>query len=118
MSIKNLIEISSLVTKARGSGSIHLSENELTGDSSKYIRLIDGLAKGTWKSDEEAELEIYGKVADGKTFEMLKSRAKEKLVNLIFQSDASRLFSGEGDKAYFNACKCFLTGTLLFYKDK
>ncbi len=118
MSIKNLIEISSLVTKSKSgllSQEIYI---EAGSESSKYLRLIEGLSKGEWESDLQAEKEIYGKKVGGKTFEMLKTRAKDRLVNLIFQSDASKVFKGSGEKAYFNACKCLLSGSLLFYKDK
>ncbi|MFM8950231.1 MAG: hypothetical protein ACKOKB_05570, partial [Bacteroidota bacterium] len=118
MSIKNLAEISALVTKNKASNSIQLTDSESIGDSSKYQKLVEGLIRGEWESDLEAEKEIYGKRVGGKTFEMLKTRAKDRLVNMIFQSDSSKIFKGSGEKSYFNACKCLLSGTLLFYKEK
>ncbi|MFM7766258.1 MAG: hypothetical protein ACKO9S_00190, partial [Bacteroidota bacterium] len=85
MSIKNLAEISALVTKNKASNSIQLTDSESIGDSSKYQKLVEGLIRGEWESDLEAEKEIYGKRVGGKTFEMLKTRAKDRLVNMIFQ---------------------------------
>ncbi|MEY3343536.1 MAG: hypothetical protein RL090_1220, partial [Bacteroidota bacterium] len=58
MSIKNLSEISSLVTKNKGFANFQLDENEHNAESTKYLRLIDGLVKGGWDNDNDAEREI------------------------------------------------------------
>jgi len=49
MSIKNLSEISSLVTKNKASSSIQLTDSEFIGDSTKYQKLVEGLIRGEWK---------------------------------------------------------------------
>lgn len=118
MSIKNLTEISSLVTKNKQFSTLQLDENEQNADSTKYIRLIEGLTKEHWKSDEDARADLYGSSTGSKSFEMLKSRAKERLVSMIFQADSKRMFISAKDRAYFNACKSFLSGYILFNKTK
>jgi len=118
MSIKNLYEISSLVTKRQNANQLFVADNEELEAGLKYRKLIEGLTREQWKSDDEARLDLYGNKAGAKTFEMLKSRAKDRLVSLIFQSDANKLFESTIEKAFFNASKSYLSGVLLFSKMK
>jgi hypothetical protein len=118
MSIKNLYEISSLVTNWSNKSNSLSVDNEDFEANLKYKRLIEGLTKEQWDSDEDARNELYGMSAGLKTYDMLKSRAKDKLVSLIFQSDSKKLFENSKDRAYYNACKNFLSGHLLFTKMK
>ncbi|MFM7902484.1 MAG: hypothetical protein ACKPAD_10920, partial [Bacteroidota bacterium] len=92
MSIKNLYEISSLVTKKQGINQLFVADNEEFEASSKYKRLIEGITQEHWKSDDEARDDLYGGNSGTKTFDMLKSRAKDRLLSMIFQSDTSKVF--------------------------
>jgi hypothetical protein len=118
MSIKILYEISSLVTKKQVGSHLLVPENEDFETGLKYQRLIEGLTRQSWESDDEARQDLYGQKAGAKTFEMLKSRAKERLISMIFMSENQKNFTSTLDKAYFNCCKAFLTGVLLFNKSK
>ncbi len=117
MSIKILQEISSLVTdftkKNRFVAVVEAEEGE-----TKYLQLMRGLGKGGWENEEEAIQDIYNKDLGIKTFEMLKSRAKERLVNMIFQLDTQKRFKSSYDKAYFSACKNLLAGVILKNQNK
>ncbi len=117
MSIKNLQEISSLVTNyTKKNRFVEVIEDD--GGESKYLRLIRGLGEKAWDSDDEAIEGIYDKPLGNKTFAMLKSRAKERLVNMIFQLDTQKRFKSSYDKAYFSTCKNLLAGTILLNQNK
>ncbi|MBK7388756.1 MAG: hypothetical protein KBH11_08160 [Bacteroidia bacterium] len=117
MSIKILQEISSLVTDfTKNNRYLEIKASEAGG--MKYLKLIEGLGRKAWKDDEEAIQDIYGKPLGDKTFDMLKSRAKERLVNMIFQLDTEKKFKSSYDKAYYSACKNLLAGTILLLQNK
>src|SRR5688572_11755358 len=116
MSIKNLQEISSLVTNyTKKNRFVELSEG--SGEA-KYLQLLKGLESKSFQSDEEAIQGIYGKSLGDKTFAMLKTRAKERLINMIFQLDTQKRFKSSYDKAYFLTCKNMLAGVLLLNQNK
>ncbi|MBL7916011.1 MAG: hypothetical protein JNL49_13330 [Bacteroidia bacterium] len=117
MSIKILQEISSLVTDfTKNNRYLEIKTSEAGG--MKYLKLIEGLGKKTWKNDQEAINDIYGKPLGDKTFDMLKSRAKDRLVNMIFQLDTEKKFKSSYDKAYYSTCKNLLTGAILLLQNK
>lgn len=117
MSLKNLQEISSLVTNfTKKNRFVEVVEDD--GGGSKYLQLINGLGKGSWQNDEEAIEDIYGKTLGDKTFDMLKSRAKERLINMIFQLDTQRKFKSSYDKAYYSTCKNLLAGAILLLQNR
>jgi len=117
MSIKNLQEISSLVTNYTKKNRFVEIVEEDEGES-KYLQLIRGLGEKSWQNEEEAIQGIYGKQLGDKTFAMLKTRAKERLVNMIFQLDTQKRFKSSYDKAYFLTCKNLLAGTVLLIQGR
>ncbi|HMT28263.1 MAG TPA: hypothetical protein PKD91_03180 [Bacteroidia bacterium] len=117
MSIKNLQEISTLVTNfTKKNRFVEVVDEEAGG--SKYLQLIRGLGQNSWKDDEEAIQAIYGKELGNKTFDMLKSRAKERLINMIFQLDTQKKFKSSYDKAYYSTCKNLLAGAILLLQNR
>ncbi len=117
MSIKNLQEISSLVTDfTKKNRFVEVVDDD--GDGAKYLQLIKGLGNGSWQSDDEAIEDIYGKKLGNKTFDMLKSRAKERLINMIFQLDTQKKFKSSYDKAYYSTCKNLLAGAILLLQNR
>ncbi|MBL0341457.1 MAG: hypothetical protein IPP71_11240 [Bacteroidetes bacterium] len=117
MSIKILQEMSNLVTDfTKKNRFVELVEEENGGF--KYLQLMRGLSKGEWENDEDAIREIYGKELGNKTFEMLKSRAKDRLVNMIFQLDTQKKFKSSYDKAYYSTCKNLLAGVILLLQNR
>ncbi len=117
MSIKNLQEISSLVTNyTKKNRFVEVIEEE-EGES-KYLQLIRGLGDNSWNSEDEAIHGIYDKPLGNKTFAMLKTRAKERLVNMIFQLDTQKRFKSSYDKAYFSTCKNLLAGSILLVQNR
>ncbi len=117
MSLKNLQEIASLVTKnAKKNRYVELVDDGEEGP--KYLRLMQGLGQKRWSTDEEAQMELYGNELGDKTFDMLKLRAKEQLINLIFQLDTAKQVKSSYDKAYFSACKNLLAGALLLARNR
>ena len=117
MSFKNLQEISSLVTNYTKKNRF-LSENEGETGDSKYLRLIRGMATRSFDSEDDALAGIYGKALGNKTFQMLQTRAKERLVNMIFQLDTQKRFKSSYDKAYYLSCKNFLAGAILMIQGR
>ena len=118
MSIKNLYEIASLVTKKQGVNQLFLADNEDFESGLKYKRLLEGIMQEQWKSDEEAKFYLYGSSSGAKTFEMLKSRAKDRLISMIFQADPSKNIKSNFDRAFFSASRTYLIGLMLFNKTK
>jgi len=116
MSFKNLLDISTLVTnytkKSRFAG---MQEDQST---LKYMQLIEGLGSKNWRNEDDAVQDIYGKSLGSKTFGMLKTRAKERLVNMIFQLDTQKRFKSSYDKAYYSACKNLVAGVILLIQNK
>jgi hypothetical protein len=117
MSIKILQEISSLVTDFTKNNR-YLSLKGEDDSNLKYQKLIRGLSQKSFVSDEQAIASIYGNKLGTKTFDMLKSRAKEHLVSMIFQLDTEKKFKSSYDKAYYTACKNLLAGTILLLQNK
>lgn len=113
MSIKNLEEIATLVTNPLKKIRFEGGEGQ-----SKTRQLISGLLEKRWSTDEEAASELYGNKLGIKTFEMLKSRTREHLVNLIFQLQTESEFKSAYDRAYYSACKNLLTGAILLLKSR
>lgn len=117
MSLKNLQEISSLVTNfTKKNRFVEVVDDEDSG--SKYLQLIKGLGLQQWDDDQEATEKIYGKELGNKTFDMLKSRAKERLINMIFQLNTQKRFKSSYDKAYYSTCKNLLAGVILLLQNK
>lgn len=106
--MKNLQEISSLVTN-----NLKLPPFSGVDEGSKYLRLLAGIAENRWDDETEAREELYGKSLDSRSFDMLKSRAKEHLVNMIFQLDTEKSFKSSYDKALFKCSKNLLAGIIL-----
>jgi hypothetical protein len=117
MSLKNLQEIASLVTDLTRKNRLVEWVDEEESDP-KYARLIKGLGTNRWQSEQEACDDLYGKELGSKTFDMLKSRAKDQLVNLIFQLDTNKQFKSSYDRAYFNASRSIFSGAILFVRNK
>jgi hypothetical protein len=113
MSFNFLQDISSLVTN-----NTKIPPFSEAGEESKYLRLIAGIQENRWKNDAEAEQELYGKELNIKTFEMLKTRAKEHLVNMIFQLDTQKKFKSSYDRAYYKCCKNLMAGVILLLQNK
>ncbi len=117
MSFKNLQEISTLVTNYTKKNRFKEGTEEI-GERAKYLKLISGLASKSWENEADAQTGIYDKPLGDKTFAMLKTRAKEQLVNMIFQMDTHKRFKSSYDKAYFLTCKNLLAGAILLMQNR
>lgn len=113
MSLKNLEEIATLVTNPLKKSRFEGGEGQ-----SKTRQLIQGLLEKRWKTDEEAAAELYGNKLGIKTFEMLKSRTREQLLELIFQLQTETEFKSSYDRVYHLTCKNLVSGAILLLKNR
>lgn len=86
--MKNLLEISDLVTAFITRDALKLLFRE-KGVDQKSIAFLDGLLQNRWQTDEMASMELYKSKPDDKRYQMLKSRMRQRLLDLIFSLDIS-----------------------------
>lgn len=84
--MKNLIEISELVTGFITWDALKMLFRDKGADQ-KSMLFLDGLLQHRWKTDESASAELYQAKADDKRYQMLKSRIRKRLLDLIFTLD-------------------------------
>lgn len=86
--MKNLLEISELVTAFITGDALKILFHEKGADQ-KSMLFLEGLLQQRWENDESASLEIYNSTPDDKRYQMLKSRMRKRMLDLIFTLDIS-----------------------------
>jgi hypothetical protein len=71
----------------------HIWKVKSSSKSKKADQLVDGIFSGRFSNDHEAAYALYSKGQDCKSYQMLKSRVKEQLINFILSVDQSNLWS-------------------------
>ncbi|HEX5002205.1 MAG TPA: hypothetical protein VFW78_06895 [Bacteroidia bacterium] len=113
MSLKILQELSSVVTK-----DVKKDLFKSTKKGSKTDQLIKTIVSDGSIDEEALSAKIYSNSLTGRSFDMLKSRAKEQLINAIFQLDTKKRFKSSFDRAYYTACKELLAGLILLRQNR
>ncbi len=86
--MKHLLEISDLVTGFITGDALKIILREKGADQ-KSMLFLEGLLQQRWENDESASQEIYSSKPDDKRYQMLKSRMRKRLLDLIFTLDVS-----------------------------
>jgi hypothetical protein len=69
-------------------------------------------------TDEEALKKVYGNSGSSGRYRVLKTRLKDRLLNLVFMSDNSLSFKNAYPQAYFRLSRNILAGKFLILKDQ
>lgn len=86
--MKNLIEISEIVTAFITGDALKILFKDKGADQ-KSLLFLDGLLNNRWQTDEMASMELYNAQPADKRYQMLKSRMRKRLLDLIFTLDIS-----------------------------
>jgi tetratricopeptide (TPR) repeat protein len=86
--MKSLLEISELVTAFITGDALKILFREKGADK-KSLLFLEGLLQKRWQNDELAAAELYKAKANDKRYQMLKSRTRKRLLDLIFTLDVS-----------------------------
>lgn len=73
--------------------------SEIDDDNSPSIKLYKGILSGHYESDDEALLDIYGSKSKSDSYQKLKYRLKQKLINTLFFIDAQGYSKSNYSKA-------------------
>jgi hypothetical protein len=93
--MKNLIEVSKIVTKKRVSKIEIFDKSLLNKKDSKFNEFYEGLVSEKFSTDEEAADFLYGTTPLDDKYRQLKSRFSKRLLNTLFFLDANDpAFSG------------------------
>jgi len=116
MHMKNLIEISRIVTK-RKIRKIEIFDNQtLRAKKSKFNEFYEALRDGKFKNDREAANTLYGCQPTDSKYRQLKSRFRKRLLNTLFFLDINLPKAANYDRAYYSCNKDWtLAQTLLWY---
>ncbi len=99
--MEKLAELSGLVTGIITPANARALFREGNTDPKAY-QLFDGILNSRYKSDEQAARAIYGCKSSDKKYQMLKSRVKSRLLQLVFSMDLSNRARSRYTKALFD----------------
>lgn len=103
--MRNLIEISKIVTKKRISKIEIFDKSLLNKKDSKFNEFYDGLINEQFTTDEEAASFLYGTTPLDDKYRQLKSRFTKRLLNTLFFLDANDPSFSNYHSAYYTCNK-------------
>ncbi len=103
--MKNLIEISEIVTKKRISKIEIFDKSLLNKKESKFNEFYEGLVNNEFTSDEEAAQFLYETTPLDDKYRQLKSRFSKRLMNTLFFLDANDPSFSNYHRAYYTCNK-------------
>jgi hypothetical protein len=113
--MKKLIEMSQLVTDFIDASTLkHLFKQD--SNDPKAYRLLEGIINKKYNDDKEAAKDLYNSSPDNKSYLMLKSRTKERMLNLIFTMDNNRRMKSSYQKALFSTSRNLVAARLLILR--
>lgn len=114
--MKNLLEISKIVTKRKIRKIEIFDDHTLRTKKSKFNEFYDALREGKLKTDREAASMLYGCPPTDSKYRQLKSRFRKRLLNTLFFLDINLPKAGNYDRAHYSCNKDWtLAQTLLWY---
>lgn len=111
--MQNLQELVYIVTKNK----IKSIETLDSSSSSRALELYDGIAKGRFKTDDEAASYFFDAKAKYKNYNKLKNSLKRKLLNSIFFIDTKKSSYSDRQSAYQECQKEWAAANILFAKN-
>ncbi|HFA51596.1 MAG TPA: hypothetical protein ENJ95_21485 [Bacteroidetes bacterium] len=115
--MKNLIEISKIVTKKKVR-KIELFDNAaLESTASKFNEFYEALSGGKFKNDRDAATLLYGCSPTHDKYRQLKSRFRKRLMNTLFFIDVNLPSASGYERAYFSVNKDWTLVKILISND-
>ncbi|MEM0991845.1 MAG: hypothetical protein AAF847_14805 [Bacteroidota bacterium] len=103
--MKNLIEISKIVTKKKIRKIEIFDDHYLENKSSKFNEFYEALMQGKFKTDRDAAEFLYDSTPKDDKYRQLKSRFRKRLLNTLFFLDVNRPAASNYDRAYYSCNK-------------
>jgi hypothetical protein len=103
--MKNLIEISKIVTKKKVKKIEIFDDHSLKHKNSKFNEFYEALMIGKFKNDRDAASFLYGCSPTDDKYRQLKSRFRKRLLNTLFFLDVNLPSTSGYDRAYFSCNK-------------
>ncbi len=103
--MKNLIEISKIVTKKKVRKIEIFDDYSLKNKSSKFNEFYEALTAGRFKNDRDAATFLYGSTPTDDKYRQLKSRFRKRLLNTLFFLDVNLPSASNYDRAYYSCNK-------------
>ncbi|MBK8723078.1 MAG: hypothetical protein IPL95_12660 [Saprospiraceae bacterium] len=103
--MKNLIEISKIVTKKKVRKIEIFDDNSLRHKNSKFNEFYESLMGGKFKNDRDASTALYGCSPTDDKYRQLKSRFRKRLLNTLFFLDINVPSTSNYDRAYYTVNK-------------
>ncbi|MEM9885423.1 MAG: hypothetical protein AAF849_05980 [Bacteroidota bacterium] len=115
--MKNLIEISKIVTKKKIRKIEIFDDHYLENKSSKFNEFYEALMQGKFKSDLDAADFLYSSTPKDDKYRQLKSRFRKRLLNTLFFLDVNRPSASNYDRAYYSCNKDWTLVKILIDND-
>lgn len=103
--MKNLIEISKIVTKKKVKKIEIFDSASLDSTNSKFAEFYESLTAGKFRNDRDAATLLYGCSPTHDKYRQLKSRFRKRLFNTLFFIDVNQPSASNYDRAYFSCNK-------------
>jgi hypothetical protein len=103
--MKNLIEISRIVTKKKVRKIEIFDDHSLKHKNSKFNEFYEALMAGKFKNDRDAASFLYGCPPTDDKYRQLKSRFRKRLLNTLFFLDVNLPSTSNYDRAYYSCNK-------------
>ncbi len=103
--MKNLIEISKIVTKKKVKKIEIFNEHNLKHKNSKFNEFYEALMSQKFKNDRDAASFLYSCTPTDDRYRQLKSRFKKRLLNTLFFLDVNLPSTSNYDRAYYSCNK-------------
>ena len=103
--MKNLIEISKVVTKKKVKKIEIFDSAALESANSKFAEFYEALSVGKFRNDRDAATLLYGCSPTHDKYRQLKSRFRKRLFNTLFFIDVNQPSASNYDRAYFTCNK-------------
>ncbi len=103
--MKNLLEISKLVSKKRVKKIEIFDEYNLSVKNSKFNEFYEALQQGMFNTDKDASAHLYQCEPTDDRYRQLKSRFRKRLLNTLFFLDVNTPDASNYSRAYFSCQK-------------
>ncbi len=115
--MKNLIEISKIVTKKKVKKIEIFDDYSLKNKSSKFNEFYEALMSGRFRNDRDAATFLYDCSPTDDKYRQLKSRFRKRLLNTLFFLDVNLPDTSGYERAYFSCNKEWTLVKILLSND-
>ena len=115
--MKNLNEISKIVTKKKVRKIEIFDDHSLKNKNSKFNEFYEAMMAGKFKNDRDAANFLYGCSPTDDKYRQLKSRFRKRLLNTLFFLDVNLPSTSNYDRAYYSVNKDWTLVKILISND-